>query len=299
MGPRANFEEDLVLAVGGVVCGYVGGHLPDVLREVAEDGLDLVYGIGVIFGDVIHDTGNDGVDLCPAQHELVDTVTQGPLDEGRTSGEDAGGLGHYAEVGDDESGAGNARAGAHSCGHYGDLSHQLVGRIDIDAADEGRGARVSFPADAASYAFHKHYKGDAVFVGEILNEAGHAALEPVMVDLKYTAFDGEVLSAYGNVPAIDLPEAHDVAGSGVWKAVADGVEALMDGYGTNFEEGTGVCDVIDTLSDGPTTCSTLPGDGLRASELKSALPGLDELGSGCFPCESRRWRLRGSGGFIH
>ena len=126
---------------------------------------------------------------------------------------------------------------------------------------------MSFPADTASDAFHKHDQRDAIFVGEILNEAGHAALESVMVDLKYTAFDGEVLSAYGNVPAIDLPETHDVAGSGGWKAVAVGVETIMDGYGTDFEEGTGVCDVVDTLSDGPATCSTLPGDGLRAAEL--------------------------------
>ena len=88
-----------------------------------------------------------------------------------------------------------------------------------------------------------------------------------MVDLKYTAFDGEVLSAYGNVPAIDLPETHDVAGSGGWKAVTIGVETIMDGDGTDFEEGTGVCDVVDTLSDGPATSGTLTGDGLRAAEL--------------------------------
>ena len=126
---------------------------------------------------------------------------------------------------------------------------------------------MSFPADTASDAFHKHDQGDAIFVGEILNEAGHTALESVMVDLKYTAFDGEVLSAYGNVPAIDLPETHDVAGSGGWKAVTVGVETIMDGDGTDFEEGTGVGDVVDTLSDGPATCSTLTGDGLRAAEL--------------------------------
>ena len=93
---------------------------------------------------------------------------------------------------------------------------------------------MSFPADASSYAFHKHDQGDAVFVGELFNEAGHTALESVMVDLKYTAFDGEVLSAYGNVPAIDLPETHDVAGSGGWKAVAVGVETIMDGNGADF-----------------------------------------------------------------
>ena len=118
-----DFEEDLILAVGGVVGGDVRRHLPDVLGEVTEDGLDLAYGVGVVLGDVIHDTGDDCVDLDPAQLELVDAVTQGPLDEGRTSGEDAGGLGHDAEVGDGDSGSGDTRAGAHGCGHYRDLSH--------------------------------------------------------------------------------------------------------------------------------------------------------------------------------
>ena len=126
---------------------------------------------------------------------------------------------------------------------------------------------MSFPADTASDAFHEHDQGDAVFVGEIFNEAGHAALESIMVDLKYTAFDGEVLSTDRHVSAIDLAETHNVAGCGGWKAVTVGVETIMDGYGTDFEEGTGVGDVVDTLSDGPATCGTLPGDGLRAAEL--------------------------------
>ena len=126
---------------------------------------------------------------------------------------------------------------------------------------------MSLPPDAASDAFHKHDQGDAIFVGELFNEAGHTALESVMVDLKYTAFDGEVLSANRHVPAIDLAEAHNVAGSGGRKAVAVRVETIMDGYGADFEEGTGVCDVVDTLSDGPATSGTLTGDGLRAAEL--------------------------------
>ena len=110
-------------------------------------------------------------------------------------------------------------------------------------------------------------KGDAIFVGKLLNEAGHAALEAVMVYLKDTAFDCEVLSAYGDVPAIDLPETHDVAGCGVWKAVAVGVETLMDGDGADFEEGTRVGDVVDALSDGPASTGALSGDGLGAAEL--------------------------------
>ena len=93
------------------------------MREVTEDGLNLANGVGVIFGDVIHDTGDDCVDLGPAQLELVDTVAEGPLDEGRATGEDAGGPGHHTEVGDHESGSGDPRAGAHGCGHYRDLSH--------------------------------------------------------------------------------------------------------------------------------------------------------------------------------
>ena len=126
---------------------------------------------------------------------------------------------------------------------------------------------MSFPADTASDAFHKHDQRDAIFVGEILNEAGHAALESVMVDLKYTAFDGEVLSTDRHVPAIDLAETHNVAGSGGWKAVTVGVETIMDGYGTDFEEGTGVGDVVDTFADGPATTCALTGDGLRPAEL--------------------------------
>ena len=93
------------------------------MGEVAEDGLDLANGVGVIFGDVIHDTGDDCVDLGSAQLELVDAVAEGPLDEGRATGEDAGGPGHYTEVGDHESGSGDPCAGAHGCGHYRDLSH--------------------------------------------------------------------------------------------------------------------------------------------------------------------------------
>ena len=102
------------------------------------------------------------------------------------------------------------------------------------AADEGSVALVSLPANTASDAFHKHDQGDAIFVGELFNEAGHAALESIMLGVNYTAFDGEVLSANRHVPAIDLAETHNVAGCGVRKAVTVGVEALMDGNGADF-----------------------------------------------------------------
>ena len=102
------------------------------------------------------------------------------------------------------------------------------------AADKGSVTLVSFPANTASDAFHEHDEGDAIFVGELFNEASHAALESIMLGVNYTAFDGEVLSANRHVPAIDLAEAHDVAGCGVRKAVTVGVEALMDGNGADF-----------------------------------------------------------------
>ena len=50
--------------------------------------------------------------------------------------------------------------------------------------------------------------------------------------------------------------------------------------------------MVDAFADGPPAAGSLSGDVLGAAELKGALTGLNELGSGVFPCESgHRWLL--------
>src|SRR5207247_7336655 len=91
-------EDGVVPAGDRVIAGDDRRWTPNVLGQIAQDGLDLAKRVRLVLGDVV-DAADGGVDLRAAELELVDVDTHGDLDHGRSAHEEAGRVaGHHREV---------------------------------------------------------------------------------------------------------------------------------------------------------------------------------------------------------
>ena len=205
------------------------------------------------------------MDLRPAELARGEILAHRATHDGRPGREDRGGLlRHHAPV--HELGAAGRSAGgeAEHRADDRDVHHRLDGGHELVVAGEERGSALRGDAlDVAAAALDEQHERDQVLAGEFLGEAADvAALDALGEVLDRAAADGEVLAADGDVPPVDLAEAHDIRRGGELLEVAVLVEPGT-GKGADLVERAVVEQDVEALADRVLAAVVLACDAVR------------------------------------
>ena len=162
---------------------------------------------------VVDDAGLADVDLRPAELARSEILAHRATHDGRPGREHRRSLlRHHAPVHELGAASGSACGVAEHRADNGDVHHRLDGGHELVVAGEERGSALGGDAlDVAAAALDEQHERDQVLAGEFLGEAADvAALDALGEVLGGAAADGEVLAANGDVPPVDLAEAHDI-----------------------------------------------------------------------------------------
>src|SRR5690606_5471410 len=281
---RDDVQDRVAGPVYGVGAIAARRELPDVLRQVPQDGADLADRLVLVGDQVVDRSRHRGVHRGAAELVLVDLLAQRtPYDRGAAGEHDAAGA-DDAEVAQHRAAGRAARGRAEHTHQHRDLAEQVKAALPAHRADEVGVAHFVLCRDVAADAFHEHDQGDAITVREVLDEAAHAALVPVEVGLRGARAHREVLAAEGDLAAVDGRQAAHVAGGQAADLSAAGVPDAEAGELPHLGEGLG--DGLDALADRLTALVVLAPHPLGSAERLRDPAVLGQLLQGALPGEA-------------
>ena len=277
--PRDGGQQEFVSALRVVAGFHPGWQPPHVVRQIAEEALDLLEGVGLGVREVVDHAALVHLAAFVAEILLADVDAEGGLHHRRPAGKHlADALHHHVEVG--EAGIHRWQPG-HGTEHR--RGHRHFAEQILDARGDRIGGNVGAPdllegLDAAAGGVEQADVGQPPVPRHLLGVAALVADGRV----RGAAAHGEVASGEHRPAAVDGGEAdHHVRRAHVGELVA--VVGRGPGQGADLLEGARVRQEVYALADGELAPPPLLGDAGLAAHLRGERPAAIELLDFGFP----------------